>query len=290
MGPRFLRHLVSYLAQLPETDPLLTEAEWWIVPHVNPDGEARNRSWHGDDDVVYDVASYLANVVREAPGDDVEFGFPRHDHDADARPENCAVYDWWRSVPRPFALHASLHGMAFGAGPWFLIEPAWADRCARLKARCATRVASLGYQLHDSERRGEKGFNRLERGFSPRPDSVSMRRHFLELGDERTADSFRPSSMEAIRALGQAPLTLVSEMPLFITPDVGDVLGPPDPAAEAWRALVDRWRRTAATAPEEVRAQAAERGLRAMPVRDQMDLQWTLIVAGMEQLAYDDRS
>ncbi len=302
VGPRLLRHLCGWLDALAPDDPVLAAAEWWVVPHANPDGEARNRPWQPAPAEAYDLGEYLAHAVRELPGDDVEFGFPRGPADGGARPENRAVHRWWRTAGGPFHLHASLHGMAFGAGPWFLIEPAWRDRSAWLRERCRARTRALGYRLHDVERLGEKGFLRLEAGFCTRPDSRAMRAHFLALGDPETAGRFRPSSMEAVRALGGDPLTLVSEMPLFLTPGVGERLGPPDPAAEAWRERFEAWRAWLVTKDEAgdlegatgaemeakaaaVRAEAEAAGLRQMPVRDQMDLQWTLVVAGLEQVA-----
>jgi len=285
-GPRLLRHLAAFLGGLDASQPLLAEHEWWIVPHVNPDGEERNRAWQEDGAEAYDLAAYLTHAVREPPGDDIEFGFPSHSGDEGARPENRALWRWWREAAGPFNLHASLHGMAFGAGPWFLIEPAWRERSERLKRRCAEAAASLGYTLHDVERRGEKGFFRLGKGFCTRPDSLFMRKHFLDLGDEATADLFRPSSMEAIRSLGGDPLTLVSEMPLFITPGVGETLGPPDPKAEEWRRKIDAWRAQLARGRPAGRIEACSRSgcLEPMPARDQMTLQWAMIAAGLEQV------
>jgi hypothetical protein len=276
------------MSSLPDNDPLLTEYEWWIVPHINPDGAMRNRLWSSSYEEQYELAPYLAQRVRELPGDDIEFGFPRDRSDTEARPENRAVYDWWQSADGPYALHVSLHGMGFSAGPWFLIEAAWEDRCSELKQQCITRVEEKGYTLHDVQRHGEKGFFRLGRGFCTRPDSRYMQKHFLELGDEETAALFRPSSMETMRAFGGDPLTLVSEMPLFITPGVGEQLGPPDPVAQQWKDRIDGWTSMLASGTAEadyVSAQAQELGLQAMPVRDQMDLQLTFIAAGMEQIA-----
>ena len=296
VGPRFLRHLAGYLGELPATDSLLTAYQWWIVPHVNPDGEARNRAWYGDDDETYDLPTYLSHVVRELPGDDIEFGFPRGADDHGARPENRALYDWWRSEKSVrLALHVTLHGMAFAAGPWFLIEPAWRDRCELFKARCREAVRRLGYALHDVERRGEKGFVRLERGFTTRPDSGAMRRFFMEAGDQATAQLFRPSSMETMRSLGGDPLTLVSEMPLFLTPGVGETLGPPDPVAVEWKGRLAEYRVRLGESPtaealRSVRLEADAAGLRPMPVRDQMELQWVLIVAGLEQVEENTKS
>lgn len=286
VGPRFLRHLCAYLENTSTDDPLLRRYRWWILPHINPDGEVRNRGWQGGNLQRYDLVDYLAGAVREAPGDDMEFGFPRSLDDGGARPENRAAHSWWRGAQQPFALHASLHGMGFAAGPWFLIEAAWRDRCERLKARCISRVRQLGYSLHDVDRRGEKGFFRIERGFCTRPDSRYMRQHFLDQGDPDTAARFRPSSMETIRALGGDPLTLVSEMPLFITPGVGRTLGPPDPAAEEWKSRIEGWRLALQAGADrgQIATAAADHGLRPMPVYDQMQLQWTFIAAGLEQV------
>ncbi len=287
VGPRLLRRLAAYLSSLPADDPLLAEHQWWIVPHINPDGEERNRGWQHEEARAYRIAEYLSGAVRELPGDDIEFGFPHDADDTGARPENRAVYDWWRQANGPFALHVSLHGMAVAAGPWFLIEAAWRDRCERLKQRCAVRVRQLGYVLHDVERHGEKGFFRIDRGFCTRPDSRYMREHFIRQGDDETASLFRPSSMETIRSLGGDPLTLVSEMPLFITPGVGEALGPPDPIAEEWKERIEGWKLAlqSGESPATVESEALDAGLTAMPVRDQMTLQWTFIAAGLESAA-----
>ncbi|MGH7539812.1 MAG: M14 family zinc carboxypeptidase [Gemmatimonadota bacterium] len=294
-GPRLLRRLATHLGSLPPGDPLLERCEWWILPHLNPDGEARNRPWQTPGAPAYDLPDYLLHAQREAPGDDIEFGFPRGADDEAARPENRAALAWWRESAGPFALHASLHGMAFGGGPWFLVERAWSERCDRLMGRCVAETRALGYRLHDVDRRGEKGFDRLGPGFATRPDSRAMRAWFEARGDYETAGRFRPSSMESVRALGGDPLTVVSEMPLFVTPGVGERLGPPDPAAETWRERIEAWRRAlheasaSGDALEEttsrVRREAAAAGLSAMPVHDQMTLQWTLVSAGIDEAA-----
>lgn len=295
VGPRLLNRLVGFLGRLSAGDRLLTDYEWWVIPHINPDGARRNRTWQPEGADVYDLPAYLAGVVRELPGNDIEFGFPKEPEDAEARPENRAALGWWKSAGGPFALHASLHGMGFGAGPWFLIESAWRQRSAGLMAACSEAANKLGYVLHDVERGGEKGFFRIARGFCTRPDSRYMRQHFMSLGDETTARLFRRSSMEAVRALGEDPLTLVSEMPLFITPGVGEELGPPDPEALAWRERLEGWRERLRSVAEggprkrerEAQAVAVEAStmrLRPMPVADQMRLQWAFICAGLDQV------
>jgi hypothetical protein len=142
--------------------------------------------------------------------------------------------------------------------------------------------------LHDVERQGEKGFFRIERGFCTRPDSEHMRQYFSDQGDADTAALFRPSSMETIRSLGNDPLTLVPEIPLFITPGVGDTLGPPDPVAQAWKERIDHWRSwlEREDTDEEVLREAVAAGLQPMAVRDQMELQLTLIAAGLETMSF----
>jgi Zinc carboxypeptidase len=277
VGPAMLRRLAAFLAARPVDDPLLAAFTWYVVPHVNPDGEARNAAWSGTtlpavdhqgrEDRAYDLFLYLRHAVRELPGDDMEFGFPRDPADSGARPENRAVAAFL-AAGAPFHLHASFHGMGFASGPWFLIEPAWIDRTAPLREALRTQVRAMGYQPFDVDRGGEKGFHRIDEGFTTRPDSRSMVAWFEERGDFETAAKFRPSSMEYVRSLGGDPFTLVSEMPLFLRPlEAGETGRPDDPR---FRAFLDR---IAARPPEELRAEAARTGVRGMPIRDQMRLQ-----------------
>ena len=306
VGPRFLLRLARFLAS-PDGRALRDDATWFVIPHVNPDGAAVNTAWQRPATDRYDFVAYLRHRVRELPGDDVEFGFPRDEEDAGARPENRAAWDFWRAHA-PFDLHVSLHGMSVAAGPYFLVERSWWPRLGGMAAALSREVEDAGYTLHDVERHGEKGFHRLDRGFCSRPDSGAMRRHFLDLGDPDTAARFRPSSMEAVRALGGDPLTLVTEMPLFITPGVGAEPGPPDPVLKRWRERIAGWeariravaeaggegegdegvdagavaRRDAAARVEAaVREEAARAGLGAMPVEDQMRFQWAFIREGL---------
>jgi hypothetical protein len=132
------------------------------------------------------------------------------------------------------------------------------------------------YSVFDVDRGGEKGFRRIEEGFSTRPDSRAMRAHFEARGEPETAALFRPSSMEYVRSLGGDPFTLVSEMPLFLRPlEQGESGRPDDPHFCAWLA------RAQSQSPEEVRAGAARLGIAGMPLRDQMRLQLAFLDAGL---------
>jgi len=285
VGPAMLRRLVSFLAARPADDPLLAAATWSVVPHVNPDGEERNAPWtaatvpavdpRGGDDRVYDLSLYMNHVRRELPGDDMEFGFPRGPEDGEARPENRAVAAFL-AEGAPFHLHASFHGMSFATGPWFLIEEAWIDRTAALRASMRNQVRAMGYRPFDVDRGGEKGFRRIDEGFTTRPDSRSMVRWFEERGDPQMAAKFRPSSMEYVRSLGGDPFTMVSEMPLFLRPlEAGESGRPDDPHFRAFLA------RIAGKAPEEVRTEMEKSGVRGMPIRDQMRLQLAFLNAAL---------
>lgn len=289
VGPAMLRRLLSYLGSRPDGDPLLAAYTWYVVPHVNPDGEARNAAWSdlsghtlpaadhlGREDRVFDLHLYLRNVMREKPGDDMEFGFPRGPSDAGARPENRAVADFL-AAGAPFDLHGSFHGIAFASGPWFLIEPAWVDRTGRLRDALRRRVHAMGYGLFDVDRGGEKGFRRIDEGFSTRPDSRSMIAFFEGQGDSETAARFRPSSMEHVRSLGGDPFTFVSEMPLFLRPlPQGDTGRPNDPVFRAWL------ERIALAGPEEIRVEMEKAGVRGMPLRDQMRLQLAFLEEALQ--------
>ena len=289
VGPKLLRCLVSYLSSLSAQDEMLRKFTWHIIPQLNPDGEHKNSGWIGDIAEVVDIHSYITKVIREEPGDDIEFGFPRGDSDTEARPENRAAYHWWKSLTGPFSLHASLHGMAFAGGPWFLVDENWMERIDHLKLQCKAQVAKMGYQLHDIDRKGEKGFSRIERGFCTRPNSRAMSEFFRSRGDQATANLFRPSSMEAIRTFGGDPLTLVSEMPLFIVRGMGENIYPNDPVAERWKKVSTRAREAMRGArpkdlalASEIERLFANGEVYPMLVRDQLELQWTFICAGIE--------
>ena len=197
-----------------------------VVPHVNPDGEARNRAWieaWDADGPAYALGHFLRGRRREPPGRDVEFGYPV------MRPENAAASRFLFPY-EPVALHASLHGMGFSEGALLLIEKDWIDRPALdgLKTGFERAAADAGLRLHDHDRGAEKGFRYGGPGLWTTPEGRAMRAHFLERGDEETAAQFFLSSMETAvltgrdrgRGGGEAtpptPLCLVTELPLFV--------------------------------------------------------------------------
>ncbi len=283
VGPLLLTKFVNYLHTLSAADALLSDYTWFIIPHANPDSKAVNDRWWNASYNTVDLPTYLKYRVRELPGEDMEFGFPKKADEAGIRPENSRIYNWWRSFGSTFDLHASLHGMGFAAGPWYLVEEAWKDRMTFLKAECLRFVKQCGYRPHDVDRQGEKGFFRLGQGFCTRPDSGCMREYFLQQGDEHTAALFYPSSMETIRSFGGDPLTIVSEMPLFLLPDVGVDIGPPDEAAERWKQRLAGWQ-TLIHEPEKIRKEHQDFGLAAMPIDAQMRFQWHFICSALEQI------
>ncbi len=284
-GPRLLRKLSAFLDALPPGHALLENFTWYLVPHVNPDGEALNLRWYSNDDEMYDLPAYLRYRVRELPGDDLEYGFPIEGKAGALRPENQFVYECWQAAEAPFHLHASLHGMGWSFGAWYLIEQGWQERSDSIQQQCRERTAELGYPLFDIDRGGEKGFYRIGEGFCTRPDSEAMKRHFLDLGDPVTAAKFHPSSMESVRSLGGDCLTLVTEMPLFILPQKEKDLSWPNPAFDRWSLTMSRWTRqleSGEMTDEEVRLAAAAAGVSAMPVADQLRLQWSFLSAGVD--------
>lgn len=209
VGPETLRLLIA-AARRPEPalEAVLRRWRLWVVPHMNPDGEHANRTWM---ERWPSVDAFLGGVLREAPGRDVEFGFPA------MRPENAAVTAFLGGAA-PVRLHASLHGMAFAEGAALLIERRWITRTRQLRSAFSAEAGAGGIGLHDEDRRGEKGFHYLGPGFATTPTGVAMRAHFRAAGDPETAALFHDSSMEQVARSApgpQAPLCLVTEVPLF---------------------------------------------------------------------------
>lgn len=215
IGTLLLKKLVTAFSSFKEAKYLLDLAQWFLVPDANPDGAEKNRAWQDSVSDAYDLRSYLQHAVREEPGDDIEFGYPLDASDTQCRPENLAIYNWWKEY-QPFDIHGSLHGMGIATGPWFLLDNSWAEQSLPLVEQCQQIVLQKGFLLHDIDRHGEKGFYRIAKGFSSCPDSKSMQAYFLKLKDPTTAALFRPSSMETIKSFSPNALTFATEIPLFI--------------------------------------------------------------------------
>ena len=207
VGPETLRTLIiDGLRQRGSLADLLDKFQFVIVPHINPDGEARNqgwiKGWPG-------LEAYLLHTFREPPGRDLEFGFPN------MRAENQQVANFLRAHA-PLAMHTSLHGMGFAEGAMLLIERHWIDKTETLRERFKAVVRNAGLRLHDHDRKGDKGFHYIEAGFWTTPEGSAMRAFFEANGDPVTASKFHDSSMEFVRQLGGDPLCLVTELPLFV--------------------------------------------------------------------------
>jgi len=287
VGPILLKKLVHYFSELPFDNTLMRNYSWYIVPHVNPDGELRNRTWYEDTDKHIDPVKYIEHVHRELPGEDVEFGFPIEGKIGPLRPENEAIYSFWRSAGKPFHLHASLHSMAYAYGPWFLIDQSWQDRSSAIQEHCSQKVRNLGYRLHDVDRKGEKGFHRIAEGFCTRPDSNAMKSYFKQMDKPEEVEKFHPSSMESIRSLGGDCLTLVSEMPLFLLPPERIKLEWPSTQWQTWREKFQHWRKQMlieAIGPDDMYKLLATHNIKPMPIEDQMRLQWAFITSGIMQV------
>ena len=223
VGPETLRTLVTeglaargWGAEGGGLEDLWERFTFRVVPHVNPDGEARNQSWVTAWDAerpAETLGHYLRGRRREPPGRDVEFGYP------DLRPENRAATDFLFQSG-PVALHASLHGMGFSEGALLLVEKQWlgTDRDHALRQGFAALAEAAGLRLHDHDRGGDKGFRYGGPGFWSTPEGPAMRQHFLDQGDAETAGRFRQSSMETAvgTASGASPLCVVTELPLFV--------------------------------------------------------------------------
>lgn len=266
-GPTTLRALVAAIGTCPDAfSDLLREWTLCIVPHVNPDGEARNASWRG---AWPDVEAYIRDVIREKPGRDVEFGYP------DMRPENRVVAAYLRTQG-PFHVHASLHGMGFSDGAMLLVDKHWGYRTEHLQRVFTNISASHGMRLHDHNRKGEKGFFRIAEGFTTTPEGAAMRTWFRSRGDEPSALLFRDSSMEFVRSLGGDPLSVVTELPLFL---VNGERKPEVPTA--YMAFRDRLPeiRLGLAAGRDVAALWKPFGLAPLPVRAAVDIHLRVIEA-----------
>lgn len=219
VGPETLRTLVEIgLQDDGPLTPWLDRVRFVIVPHTNPDGEARNRPWIAE---WPSLEAYLQHVERELPGRDMEFGFP------DMRKENRLVATFL-DQHSPIALHMSLHGMAASEGAMLLINRPWTFRTQPLRDGFREAAGAVGLRMHDHNRKGEKGFFYIEPGFTTTPRGDAMRTFFRAQDDDAMAQRFHQSSMEFVMGLGGDPLCLVTELPLFLVCNDDPMPGVPE--------------------------------------------------------------
>ena len=270
VGPESLRTLIlKGLEGRDRLGSLFERYTLYIVPHVNPDGEERNRGWI---EAWPDPEAYLKHAVRELPGRDVEFNYPAK------RIENGAVSGWLASNA-PYHLHMSLHGMGFSDGAMLLIEKNWTYRTGTVQEGFTEAARLAGLRLHDHNRKGEKGFFYIAPGFTTTPEGTAMRTYFRSHGDETTAALFGDSSMEFVRSLGGDPLCMVTELPLFI------VDGPFEPfiptAYLAFKSELPEIR-LALQRGDNVDDRLARYGLNHVPIAEAVRIQLRTIELGLE--------
>jgi hypothetical protein len=228
-----------------------------------------------------DLEAYLKEAVRENPGRDMEYGFP------DMRPENTHVSAFLREHG-PFDLHASLHGMSAGEGAMLLINRPWTFRTQSLRDDFASAAAAKGLPLHDHNRKGEKGFFWIEPGFQTTPRGDAMRTYFRARGDAAMAERFHDSSMEFVASLGGDPLSLVTELPLFL------IRGEEGDGHQPTRYLKLRERlpdiKARLDRGEDVDELLAPFDVRPVPLKTAMHLQFRALELGLRAVAPDSTS
>lgn len=255
---------------------ILDQFRFHVVPQMNPDGAERNRPWFAQPP---NLGQYLEHVVRELPGDDLEFGFG---HGVGVRPECQAAQDFL-GKHGPYVAHFSLHGMAFAEGAWCLIDKEWADRSVPYMDAFSELCRSLAFPLHDIDRNGEKGFFRIREGFCTCPTAEAMKGHFLLKNDKATARKFMPSSMEYVQSLGGDPVCIVSEVPLFLMGSRSPNLQ--EPLSQGLKDDLSSLRFSGPKANQEAVQEVVERyGLTATPLELQVRLQVAMIVLALSTL------
>ena len=271
VGPEMLRtFVVNALKEGEEMSSWFQRFRFVVVPHTNPDGEAQNRSWI---DAWPEYEAYVQNVVRELPGRDLEFGFP------EMRVENRVVADFLQRHA-PFALHASLHGMAAGEGAALLINRPWTFRTQSLRDAFVDAAGREGLRMHDHNRKGEKGFFWIEPGFQTTPRGDAMRTYFRAEGDDAMAKQFHDSSMEYVMSLGGDPLCLVTELPLFVVENEDPTPGVPDQYLELRRRLPTIKKHLAAG--ESIQDLVEPFSLQPLQLKSALRLQFRALQLGLE--------
>lgn len=205
----FIESVLSHPTQFKE---ILEQFTFFIIPHINPDGENKNWKWIT---LFPDLHALIKHRYRELPGRDIEFGYP------DMRPENYAASSWWKKHA-PFDMHINLHGMSFSEGALLLIDRHSVNQTSDIRDEFQKYITSTGFGFHDHDRNGEKGFRKITKGISTTPESDKMKELFLKNGDQATASEFKKNSMEFLREFNKSLVSIVTEFPLYKLPSTAE--------------------------------------------------------------------
>ena len=161
-----------------------------------------------------------------------------------------------------------------------LIERHWTSRTQHVRDAYTSLAATLGLGLHTHNRKGEKGFFYIEEGYTTTPEGAAMQDHFRGIRDFETAALFHSSSMEFMRSVGPDPLSLVTEIPLFAMDHSGSDTLVPENYVSFREALPNL--RLRLERGDSIQTEIDRYGIRAVPVRDAIQLQLAAIELGIE--------
>jgi hypothetical protein len=165
---------------------------------------------------------YVNQHFRDLPEDDLDYGFPLKEGES-ARPEVEALVAFLRNLPR-VDVFVHLRGTVVGGGAQFLVWPshdnAWPPLFSRLESLCAQYDVPLG----DFNLFGQRGYERLRKGFQTLPTTEDMREFFRQ-GDPDYAEAFRLSFWEYLQRHHGLKYALTVEIPLVIEEGLND-MGP----------------------------------------------------------------
>lgn len=166
-----------------------------------------------------------------------------------------------------------------------LINRPWTFRTQSLRDDFASAAAAKGLPLHDHNRKGEKGFFWIEPGFQTTPRGDAMRTYFRARSDAAMAERFHDSSMEFVASLGGDPLSLVTELPLFL------IRGEEGDGHQPTRYLKLRERlpdiKARLDRGEDVDELLAPFDVRPVPLKTAMHLQFRALELGLRAVAPD---
>lgn len=208
----------AWLQDDPAGRELAQQVTFHLLPTANPRGLQRNAGWLGSGEP--DLLAWCREVRRDPPAEDREFGYGETP-DQTMHPECAAWHRYLAGLDRLDG-YVSLHSMAFSGGAWFLVMLDDLERRRGLLDSLARVGQASGLPLHDEDRGGRKGFNRIEPGFCTAPTSEAMAEFFRHSGEPGAATWLTLNSMQVAQRLHRTPVALVSELPQWWSPALSD--------------------------------------------------------------------
>jgi hypothetical protein len=207
--------LVNELAKDEHAD-LRRQITFHCLPMLDPDGVSRNWGWMTDPISLKNLCRFSYRGID--PAEDLEHCLPLS-IEQDLRPEARAFKEYIDSLPR-LDSYVTLHNLHLAGGPLFAVTAGNGRGISPLTGFLSRTCRQHDLEPMDENLYGRQGITRLAPGFVTPPLIQDMREAYRD--QEHILQKIKMTTYQYASESCGAKLSLITEIPLFVSPDLND--------------------------------------------------------------------